>query len=71
MDNNKSNDDIEYICQKKNIWKIFHMICTIIAVYLSAHYNIELNIISIIIAIIFPYFYIIYKIIDIKYNSKI
>ena len=70
--NNNNNKQVEIppttiIIQDKSdaasIYSIFHSILSIIAIYLSVRCNQKINYTSIIIAIFFPYLYIIYSII--------
>ena len=70
--NNNNNKQVEIppttiIIQDKSdaasIYSIFHSILSIIAIYLSVRCNQKINYTSIVIAIFFPYLYIIYSII--------
>uniref|UniRef100_A0A6C0H748 Uncharacterized protein n=1 Tax=viral metagenome TaxID=1070528 RepID=A0A6C0H748_9ZZZZ len=59
-------DDLNKSCYLKPIninYYIFHCIMSIIAVFLAVTCNKELNIISLIAALFFPYLYIIYSLI--------
>ena len=47
----------------KSIYAVFHTIISILAVYLSFRCNQNINYISILIALFFPYIYIIYSVI--------
>ena len=58
----KTNNYTINMSTGRYIYIIFHMIMTIVAVYLSRVCNKEYSITSVLIAIIFPYFYIIYTV---------
>lgn len=60
--NNKINDNNTCDNSGRNIYSIFHILMTIIAIYLAVRCT-SISILNIIIALICPYVYIIYSII--------
>jgi hypothetical protein len=58
-----NNQNISY---DNSIYCVFHMIMSIIAIYLSVRCNKDIDYPSLIIACIFPYFYIVYNIVTHK-----